>query len=457
MRIAKKKITAVATAVLLSFGVAPAMAKKTGPNLKPGTNLAGPKLNVPQKAPPSVNFGNKGTKVNPRQRTCVRGVFKLAKREALAIKGTMSKAKGIVSHSCAKLKYEVRPALKYAFQAGAFAKAGAKSKKTMATCHSQLKLHAKKKTLYPTLKGKKLIRGMDKACYQAQMDGFSALEAAYKAGIFKSDDRTQKSRFGKSPNKGNKVRPFGKTTKGPKRYTRRQVTKCAKKVKYQIKKGKLASTGSFRKLDAMIRDNCIKLALNAKRTFKSLRPNLKKTGPKLNAGQKRKNRKRSFGLNKKKNSKSTVRPMGKRRPTVKKAITECQQQVWKISSDSLLNPKASKAVIDRKIMESCKLNANVAKRAFPKVRRYFSKSRKIQAIGKSNSGKAAGAFGSIHKGDKKAAAEKCRTGVLGMIYVQKVKNSRKLTPAKMNALANGACKQSKNDAKAAFKIVSMQM
>jgi hypothetical protein len=350
----------------------------------------------------------------------------------------MSKAKGIVSHSCVKLKNKVKPALSYAYNAGAFSKTGSTaSKKTMKRCHSSLKRQAKGRSLRPALKGKNFVRGLDKSCFQARLNGTAALKIAVNAGVFKSAGGKKKVSFGKK----SKVRSFGKKSKGPKRYTPRQVNTCAKKVQYQIKRGKLTATSSVRKLDTMIRDNCIKLSLNSKRTFKSLRPHLKKTGPKLNAGKKRKNRKRSFGLNKRKNSKGTVRPIGKKNPTIKTAITECQQQVWKISSESALDPKVSKNVIDRKILESCKLNANIAKRAFPKVRRYFVKSKKqVRPIGKSNSGNAAGAFSNLNKGNKKAAAEKCRRDVLNMVYIHKVKNTRKLTPNKMNAFANGSCK-----------------
>jgi len=451
MRISKVNITVIATALLLSFGAAPALAKKTGPVLKPG----GQQLNVPQKKGSSAKFAHQGRKANPQRSACIRGVFKMAKSQRLSVKPTMSKAKGIVSHACVKLKNKVKPALSYAYNAGAFSKTGGTaSKKTMKSCHISLKRQAKKSSLRPALKGKNFIRGLDKSCYQARLDGAAALKIAFNAGVFKSMSGKKKVSFGKK----SKVRTFGKNKKGPKRYTPRQVNTCAKKVQYQIKRGKLTATSTVRKLNAMIRDNCIKLSLNAKRTFKNLRPHLKKTGPKLNAGKKRKNRKRSYGLNKRKNSKGAVRPIGKKNPTIKTAITECQQKVWKISSDSALNPKVSKNVIDRKILESCKLNANIAKRAFPKVRRYFVKSKKqVRPIGKSNSGKAAGAFGNLGKSKKASASEKCRRDVLNMAYIHKVKNTRKLTPSKMNALANGSCKQSKNNAKAAFKVFSNQM
>ncbi|MEE2755173.1 MAG: hypothetical protein VYA30_00875 [Myxococcota bacterium] len=418
---------------------------------------------------------------------CIRAVFDLAKRNKLVLKDNNKKSSRLVRDACTEARFKPKVALKMAKRAGAFATAAkgtqpsdAESNKTadkkeyLKTCQREIKAHARDKKLIPTVRGGELKNRIIDSCKDNKFDGYLALKALFKSGIFtKSDNGETNQEKGTGLAERRDVGQTAQKKKKTKTGTQKQSTltpgpnklkTCVKKVKYRVKSDKLFPRKGVKSLNLEIRDACNKAKLNPRRSFGLIKRYLTKKHPNSNTARSKTKKKTSSGQ-----KKNTIISLSKKQEGAsKKSLSTCKTQVWAISEKEGLKPIKGKSNVNKHILEQCRLNAYVPSTVFRKVRKLFvakdgsnkttqstssfpSIGPSLKRIGQSN--QIAIPTGNINQSRTTKESKACHLAVAKILKAKGNQTVNKHPKKEFNRRVVNACQKTNNDAKAAATIL----
>ncbi|MGC6418407.1 MAG: hypothetical protein ACON3Z_14890 [Bradymonadia bacterium] len=354
-----KQIIALSIASLLTVcvssltGVVLAQETSTKPALKLNEGQFSPRQKAQQK----------------ERNRCKRDVLKLAKGKNLRINKEKANAQGMIISACARARFDAKAAIQIAYKEGAII--GGRAEQTGGTadqrteCQETVRMGAKSKGYQSPLKPSALAHQVGVYCEKNQFVPKTTLQACIEAGLFTKA----------------KQKPMASKTAiktSPTQSKNKKLKTCSLKVKYQLKTKKLYPRRKNQDKAKQIEQACVKARFNAKRSFAMVKRYFSKKRPSSAVRKGRRIEKGQQGLAKDKASAS-----GGGQPAAPASkMKQCKASVWDIAKAKQLRPTKGKSAVNKRILETCRLNAYAADVVFKKLEKLFSDGSDVQTIRK---------------------------------------------------------------------------